>query len=87
MDHDQRFKHLIQLFFLEFLQLFFKNWAERLDAAKVEWLDKEVFIDPPEGERRILGTTVSAIRQKTRTRAGAAVIPTPRTRSSYVRTP
>jgi len=54
MDHDQRFKHLIQLFFLEFLQLFFKNWAERLDAAKVEWLDKEVFIDPPEGERRIL---------------------------------
>jgi hypothetical protein len=54
MDHDQRFKHLIQVFFLEFLELFFKNWAERLDGAKVEWLDKEVFIDPPEGERRIL---------------------------------
>jgi hypothetical protein len=54
MDHDQRFKTLIQLFFQEFLLLFFKSWAERLDAAAVEWLDKEVFPDPPGGQRQIL---------------------------------
>jgi hypothetical protein len=54
MDHDQRFKTLIQLFFQDFLLLFFKSWAERLDAAAVEWLDKEVFPDPPEGQRQIL---------------------------------
>lgn len=54
MDHDQRFKQLIQEFFADFLDLFFHPWAERLDAQAVEWLDKEVFPDPPEGPRRIL---------------------------------
>src|SRR5437899_2230894 len=54
MDHDQRFKTLIQFFFQDFLLLFFKSWAERLDASAVEWLDKEVFPDPPEGQRQIL---------------------------------
>jgi hypothetical protein len=54
MDHDQRFKTLIKVFFQEFLRLFFRNWAERLEAAAVEWLDKEVFPDPPEGPRRLL---------------------------------
>ena len=54
MDHDQRFKILIQVFFQEFLLLFFRTWAERLDAAAVEWLDKEVFPDPPEGHRQVL---------------------------------
>ena len=46
-DHDQRFKMLIQVFFAEFLVLFFHEWAERFDATSVEWLDKEVFPDPP----------------------------------------
>src|SRR5438270_5493526 len=54
MDHDQRFKTLIRTFFLEFLLLFFRAWAERLDATKAEWLDKEVFLDAPEGPRRML---------------------------------
>ncbi len=54
MDHDQRFKELIKTFFAEFLELFFVEWAERLDARSVEWLDKEVFPDPPDGARRIL---------------------------------
>ena len=54
MDHDQRFKNLLQTFFREFLLLFFHRWAERLDATAVEWLDKEIFPDPPEGQRRIL---------------------------------
>jgi hypothetical protein len=54
MDHDQRFKILIQHFFADFLWLFFRPWAERMDCTAVEWLDKEVFHDPPEGSRRIL---------------------------------
>jgi hypothetical protein len=54
MDHDQRFKKLIQTFFAEFLMLFFRPWAERLDATAVQWLDKEIFPDPPEGHRHVL---------------------------------
>jgi hypothetical protein len=54
MDHDQRFKTLIKVFFAEFLLLFFKDWAARLDASAVVWLDKEVFPDPPEGKRGAL---------------------------------
>src|SRR6266566_8453511 len=53
-DHDQRFKTLLQEFFSDFLRLFFAPWAERLDCGKVEWLDKEVFPDPPEGARQVL---------------------------------
>src|SRR5437588_493814 len=53
-DHDQRFKALIREFFGDFLRLFFAEWAERLDCANVEWLDKEVFPDPPEGSRHLL---------------------------------
>jgi hypothetical protein len=53
-DHDQRFKTLIQEFFAEFLELFFAKWADRLDCSKVEWLDKEVFPDPPDGSRNVL---------------------------------
>src|SRR5437660_10175180 len=53
-DHDQRFKTLLQEFFGDFLRLFFAPWAERLDCSKVEWLDKEVFPDPPQGGRSVL---------------------------------
>src|SRR5215211_4766835 len=54
MDHDQRFKTLRREFFADFLRLFFAAWAARLDLSEVEWLDKEVFPDPPEGERHVL---------------------------------
>lgn len=53
-DHDQRFKNLIQIFFAKFLLLFFSQWAQRLDCSQVEWLDKEVFGDPPTGDRSVL---------------------------------
>ena len=53
-DHDQRFKELIRAFFGDFLRLFFADWAARLDCDHVEWLDKEVFPDPPDGPRRVL---------------------------------
>ncbi len=54
MDHDQRFKTLIREFFAEFLDLFFCDWAVRLDLSSVEWLDKELYPDPPEGSRHKL---------------------------------
>jgi hypothetical protein len=54
MDHDQRFKTLIQEFFDDFLLLFFADWAARLDLSHVEWLDKELYHDPPEGSRHVL---------------------------------
>jgi hypothetical protein len=54
MDHDQRFKKLLREFFADFPRLFFADWAARLDLSAVEWLDKEVFPDPPEGTRHAL---------------------------------
>src|SRR3982751_2996895 len=54
MDHDQRFKTLIREFFADFLRLFFADWAARFDLDRVEWLDKEVLPDPPEGSRHLL---------------------------------
>jgi hypothetical protein len=53
-DHDQRFKVLIREFLSEFLSLFFAEWAKRFDFTRIEWLDKEVFLDPPRGETRNL---------------------------------
>ena len=53
-DHDQRFKSLLREFFPDFLRLFFADWAGRFDFSEVRWLDKEVFADPPQGERRVL---------------------------------
>jgi hypothetical protein len=72
MDHDQLFKVLLKEFFRQFFLLFFPSWAERLDFRHVEWLDKEVFTDPPEGERRSLDLVakVRALKPATEERAG-----------------
>ena len=53
-DHDQRMKVLLREFFVEFMRLFFPVWAARLDFSTVSWLDKEIFPDPPRGERRAM---------------------------------
>ncbi|MGP0065638.1 MAG: DUF4351 domain-containing protein [Isosphaeraceae bacterium] len=53
-DHDQRFKSLLKTFFSEFFQAFFPAWADRFDFSRVDWLEQEVFTDPPRGERRSL---------------------------------
>ena len=57
-DHDQRWKTLLREFLDEFFRRFFPEWAELLDFSQVEWLDKEVFPDPPEGRRRALDLPV-----------------------------
>jgi hypothetical protein len=53
-DHDQRFKNLFREFFAEFFALFFPAWASRFDFTRVDWLEQEVFTDPPQGQRRSL---------------------------------
>jgi len=53
-DHDQRFKTLLQEFLPEFIALFFAEWADRFVFSRTEWLEQEAFLDPPEGERRVL---------------------------------
>jgi hypothetical protein len=51
-DHDQRFKVLLKEFFAEFLTLFFPERAARFDFSAIQWLDKEIFTDPPQGDMR-----------------------------------
>ncbi|MCI0458749.1 MAG: hypothetical protein L0Z62_17460, partial [Gemmataceae bacterium] len=49
-DHDQRLKVLLKEFFL----CFFPAWAARFEFGAVDWLDKELFLAPPQGEKRQL---------------------------------
>jgi hypothetical protein len=53
-DHDQRLKVLLREFFEQFLACFFPDLAARFDFRNVTWLDKEVFLAPPQGEKRQL---------------------------------
>ena len=53
-DHDQRLKVLLKEFFEQFFLCFFAAWAERFDFNDIAWLDKEVFLAPPQGEKRQL---------------------------------
>jgi hypothetical protein len=53
-DHDQRLKVLLKEFFEQFFLCFFPAWAPRFDFRDVTWLDKEVFLAPPQGAKRQL---------------------------------
>ena len=53
-DHDQRLKVLLKEFFEAFFVCFFPAWAPRFEFGDVDWLDKELFLAPPEGEKRQL---------------------------------
>src|SRR5437016_3849364 len=70
-DHDQRFKTLLKEFLPEFFGLFFPDWAALFDFRHVEWLDKEVFADPPRGQRRFLDL-VAKLRTRRATTSKAA---------------
>jgi len=48
-DHDQRLKVLLKEFFEAFFQCFFPAWAPRFEFVEVDWLDKELFLAPPQG--------------------------------------
>jgi hypothetical protein len=53
-DHDQRLKVLLKEFFEAFIRCFFPAWAERFEFLEIDWLDKELFLAPPQGEKRTL---------------------------------
>ena len=53
-DHDQRLKVLIKEFFHAFFLCFFPDWAARFEFIGIDWLDKELFLAPPQGDRRQL---------------------------------
>lgn len=53
-DHDQRFKALLHEFLPEFVALFFPNWYPHFDFTGTEWLEQESFLDPPQGDKRVL---------------------------------
>jgi Domain of unknown function (DUF4351) len=53
-DHDQRLKVLLKEFFEAFIRCFFSKWADRFDFTDIDWLDKELFLSPPQGEKRQL---------------------------------
>jgi hypothetical protein len=53
-EHDQRLNVLLKEFFEQFFRSFFPAWAERFDFGDVTWVDKEVFLAPPQGEKRHL---------------------------------
>jgi hypothetical protein len=53
-DHDQRLKVLLKEFFEAFFLCFFPTWATRFDFGAIDWLDKELFLAPPQGEKRQL---------------------------------
>jgi hypothetical protein len=53
-DHDQRMKVLLKEFFEAFFLCFFPAWAARFDFVDIDWLDKELFLAPPQGEKRLL---------------------------------
>jgi hypothetical protein len=53
-EHDQRLKGLLRELLRELLALLLPAWLDRFDFAAVRWLEQEVFIDPPRGERREL---------------------------------
>jgi hypothetical protein len=52
MDYDQLCKSLLQTMFDDFMRLFFPQVAEQLILDSPEWLPTEMFVAPPEGERR-----------------------------------
>jgi hypothetical protein len=53
-DHDQRLKVLLKEFFEAFFTCFFTAWADRFEFTEIDWLDKELFLAPPQGEKRQL---------------------------------
>ena len=60
IDHDRLFKELLTTFFVEFLQLFFSSVLEYLDIDSVRFVEKELFTDITEGEKKILDVVALA---------------------------
>lgn len=61
MDYDQRLKLLVTLFFREFLELFFPEFAAEIDWSRtLEFLDKELQTIVPKAVRKTVDVLVKA---------------------------
>lgn len=60
IDHDAIFKQLLEEFFVEFLELFVPEALQLLDASRLTFLDKEVFRDLLDPDRREADLVVQA---------------------------
>ena len=54
INHDKIFKELLTTFFVEFIELFFPEVLEYLDTSSITFIDKELFTDVIQGEKKIL---------------------------------
>ncbi len=52
INHDRLFKELLTTFFVEFIELFFPEMSDYLEADSLEFIDKEIFTDITHGARR-----------------------------------
>ena len=51
MDHDQKFKTLIEVFFADFSAMFLPQYHPFFDFSEMEWLKQELFLSPPDGKK------------------------------------
>ena len=54
INHDQLFKELLTTFFVEFLELFFSSVLEYLNTDTISFIDKELFTDLNQGEKKVV---------------------------------
>jgi predicted transposase/invertase (TIGR01784 family) len=54
IDHDRLFKELLSTFFLEFLELFLPQVADRVDPNSLTLLPQEYFADLTSGEKHVV---------------------------------
>lgn len=60
INHDQLFKELLTTFFVEFIDLFFPEVLEYLDTSSITFVDKEVFTDITQGNKKIFDVIAMA---------------------------
>jgi hypothetical protein len=51
-DHDQRWKEAVKSKFSEAIGLLAPAWVPWFVFPKLEWIQQEIFPDPPKGQRR-----------------------------------
>lgn len=54
IDHDQRLKEAVKSKFSDAIDLMLPAWLPLFDFARLEWLEQEIFPDPPKGTRRTI---------------------------------
>ena len=60
MDHDQLFKELLRVCFVDFLELFLPEVLRYLDVKSLEFIEQESFSDITEGQKRSVDLLVKA---------------------------